>query len=126
MSREAYNSLPNIGTRGSPGNRTRRLTELPQVDRSPSRDFQRGSPLGKPFTKIHHQKKNFYKPFTKFVQHAKNTYIHIYFHSSLFNIKLNVITYLLSLIAISTSTFPFLFSHTNFIFPPLTHCNFVI
>lgn len=52
MSREAYNSLPNIGTRGSPGNRTRRLTELPTVDRSPSRDFQRGSPLGKTFTKI--------------------------------------------------------------------------
>lgn len=55
MSREAYNSLPNIGTRGSPGNRTRRLTELPTVDRSPSRDFQRdfqrGSPLGKTFTK---------------------------------------------------------------------------
>ena len=52
MSREAYNSLPNIGTRGSPGNRTRRLTELPTVDRSPSRDFiQRGSPLGKTFNK---------------------------------------------------------------------------
>jgi hypothetical protein len=45
MSREAYNSLPNIGSRGSPG--TRRLTELPTVDRSPSRDYQRGSPLGK-------------------------------------------------------------------------------
>lgn len=46
MSREAYASLPNIGTRGSPG--TRRLTELPTVDRSPSRDYQgRGSPLGK-------------------------------------------------------------------------------
>ena len=44
MSREAYNSLPNIGSRGSPG---RRLTELPTVDRSPSRDYQRGSPLGK-------------------------------------------------------------------------------
>lgn len=46
MSREAYNSLPNIGTRASPGNRARRLTELPTVDRSPSRDFHRGSPLG--------------------------------------------------------------------------------
>lgn len=53
MSREAYNSLPaiNTGTR-SPGTaRTpnRRLTELPTVDRSPSRDYgSRGSPLGKP------------------------------------------------------------------------------
>lgn len=48
MSREAYNSLPNIGSRGSPGtHRSRRLTELPTVDRSPSRDYQRGSPLGK-------------------------------------------------------------------------------
>lgn len=70
MSREAYNSLPNIGTRGSPGNRTRRLTELPQVDNSPSRDFHRGSPLGKTFTKIT-KKKIFCKPFTKFIQHAK-------------------------------------------------------
>lgn len=49
MSREAYNSLPNIGTRASPGNRARRLTELPTVDKSPSRDFQRGSPLGNKF-----------------------------------------------------------------------------
>lgn len=48
MSREAYNSLPNIGSRGSPGARARRLTELPTVDRSPSRDYPRGSPLGKP------------------------------------------------------------------------------
>jgi hypothetical protein len=50
MSREAYNSLPaiNTGTR-SPGTArtSRRLTELPTVDRSPSRDYTRGSPLGK-------------------------------------------------------------------------------
>ena len=48
MSREVYhNSLPaiNTGTR-SPGTRaSRRLTELPTVDRSPSREY--GSPLGK-------------------------------------------------------------------------------
>lgn len=51
MSREVYhNSLPaiNTGTR-SPGTRaSRRLTELPTVDRSPSREY--GSPLGKTHT----------------------------------------------------------------------------
>lgn len=49
MSREAYNQVPanNSGTR-SPGRSSRRLTELPTVDRSPSRDYgSRGSPLGK-------------------------------------------------------------------------------
>lgn len=50
MSREAYNSVPalNPGTR-SPGRASRRLTELPTVDRSPSREYEyntRGSPLG--------------------------------------------------------------------------------
>lgn len=55
MSREAYNSLPNIGSRGSPGTRARRLTELPTVDRSPSRDYQRGSPLGKHFSHLIHR-----------------------------------------------------------------------
>jgi hypothetical protein len=51
MSRgEAYNSLPNIiGSRGR--------AQLPQVDRSPSRDYRdRGSPLGKHF--IFRQKEN--------------------------------------------------------------------
>lgn len=48
MSREPYNSVTavNSGTR-SPGRTSRRLTELPTVDRSPSRDYgSRGSPLG--------------------------------------------------------------------------------
>lgn len=61
MSREVYhNSLPaiNTGTR-SPGTRaSRRLTELPTVDRSPSREY--GSPLGKTQktkTKTKNQKK---------------------------------------------------------------------
>lgn len=52
MSREPYNSVPaaNSGAR-SPGARAanRRITELPTVDRSPSREYaSRGSPLGKP------------------------------------------------------------------------------
>lgn len=53
MSREPYNSAAaNSGTR-SPGTgpirstSTRRITELPTVDRSPSRDYAtRGSPSG--------------------------------------------------------------------------------
>lgn len=48
MSREAFSSgqAINTGTR-SPGRPSRRLTELPTVDRSPSRDYgARGSPLG--------------------------------------------------------------------------------
>ncbi len=47
MSREPYNSAAvSSGTR-SPGRTGRRLTELPTVDRSPSRDYgSRGSPLG--------------------------------------------------------------------------------
>lgn len=56
MSREPYNSVAaaNSGTR-SPGTgpirstSARRITELPTVDRSPSRDYAtRGSPSGKP------------------------------------------------------------------------------
>lgn len=53
MSRDAYNSVPAVssGTR-SPGRASRRLTELPTVDRSPSRDYgARGSPLGVYFYK---------------------------------------------------------------------------
>lgn len=77
MSREAYNSLPNIGTRGSPGNRARRLTELPTlptVDRSPSRDFQKGSPLGK---EIHYKpKKNFFPSSFLFYKNIKHTFMH--------------------------------------------------
>lgn len=48
MSREAYSSgqTVNTGTR-SPGRPSRRLTELPTVDKSPSREYgARGSPLG--------------------------------------------------------------------------------
>lgn len=45
MSRDDYNPVTSSGVR-SPG-RNRRLTELPTVDRSPSRDYgTRGSPLG--------------------------------------------------------------------------------
>ena len=41
--------MPNLGS-GSPGRPSRRLTELPTVDRSPSRDYgTRGSPLGDNF-----------------------------------------------------------------------------
>lgn len=50
MSRDPYNSVAaaSSGAR-SPGARTsnRRITELPTVDRSPSREYaSRGSPLG--------------------------------------------------------------------------------
>lgn len=54
MSREPYNSVTavNSGTR-SPGRTSRRLTELPTVDRSPSRDYgSRGSPLGNIFFQL--------------------------------------------------------------------------
>ena len=45
MSRDEYNPVTSSGVR-SPG-RSRRLTELPTVDRSPSRDYgARGGPLG--------------------------------------------------------------------------------
>lgn len=97
MSREAYNSLPNIGTRGSPGNRTRRLTELPQVDNSPSRDFVRGSPLGKTFTKITKKSLLLTIHKKKFTRQTPT----IYFYSSQLDIKLHVIT-------------------------PLTHCSWLI
>lgn len=57
MSRESYNPVQasNSGAR-SPGRATnRRLTELPTVDRSPSRDYAtRGSPSGE-FESIEHR-----------------------------------------------------------------------
>lgn len=51
MSREVYSTgQTNSNTTGtrSPGRSTRRLTELPTVDKSPSRDYGgiRGRPLG--------------------------------------------------------------------------------
>lgn len=55
MSREQYNSVAtaNTGARSPVSGQirsaatNRRLTELPTVDRSPSRDYTRGSPSGK-------------------------------------------------------------------------------
>lgn len=117
MSREAYNSLPNIGTRGSPGNRARRLTELPQVDHSPSRDFHRGSPLGKPFTKIIIKKNSS-------VNHSQSLYSNTPKHPHIFTPRYSTLSLMssptYSIKTISTSIyFSFLFSHTNFLsFPP--------
>lgn len=129
MSREAYNSLPNIGTlRGSPGNRARRLTELPQVDNSPSRDFQRGSPLGKTFTKIT-KKKSSVNHFTKFfLRHAKHPHINIFTSRYSTLSLMSSPTYLLIKKTISTSTLLFLsvYSQTTFSLLPPTSCNFVI
>ncbi|GAB0086578.1 ERC protein 2-like [Sergentomyia squamirostris] len=49
MSREAYTSAPAISSGArSPGRSTRRITELPTVDHSPSREYgTRGSPIGR-------------------------------------------------------------------------------
>lgn len=57
MSREPYNSVPtaNSGAR-SPGGRatSRRLTELPTVDQSPSRDYaSHNSPQGEYIFQLH-------------------------------------------------------------------------
>lgn len=54
MSRDDYNPIASSSGVRSPG-RSRRLTELPTVDRSPSRDYgARGSPLGNNKSIVNH------------------------------------------------------------------------